>query len=141
MTATPELRHARSCYDHLAGQFGCWLTDQLLCRDALLLATERAAAGVRRAGTSAEPTLVLGPSAAAVFGALGVDLAPSSRPLVRGCLDWTERRAHLAGALGARLLVAVEQAGWVRRLPGQRALQVPEPVRAELLSRLPGRAG
>ena len=54
------------------------------------------------------------------------------RPAVRGCLDWTERRPHVAGRLGAHLLDAVLDEGWVSRVPGDRSLRVTESGRAAL---------
>ncbi|MEO6701624.1 MAG: hypothetical protein ABI140_02260 [Jatrophihabitantaceae bacterium] len=145
MTETPTvaLRRARTCYDHLAGQFGCWLTQELLDRQALLAfdggTTGQRITVDRRAGPMTEQPYVLGPNATAIFGLLDVELAldgPSRRPLLRFCVDWTERRHHLAGALGARVLVTFEQAGWVTRIPGQRALILAERAERELTDRL-----
>jgi len=61
------------------------------------------------------------------FGRFGVELSalpPSRRPLLRVCMDWTERREHLAGSLGATICSTVLDEGWVVRLPGSRALRV-----------------
>jgi DNA-binding transcriptional ArsR family regulator len=85
------LREARTCYDHLAGRLGV----------ELALALERRSVIVRRDGD-----YVLGEQAPAELAALGIDLEPLSeqrRPLVRGCVDWSERELHVAGALGAAL--------------------------------------
>jgi DNA-binding transcriptional ArsR family regulator len=106
------LRHARSCYDHLAGQLGVALTDTLIDHGAL-----RAADGALAAADSD------------VWPALGIDLAAiragaGRRQLARPCPDWTERRPHLAGALGAAVLHSLIGRDWIRRRPGGRALTV-----------------
>ena len=97
--ADPALRVARVCYDHLAGERGVWLLDQL--RDRNLI-----------------DDLALAPSAAPFFARLGIDVASlskSRRPLCRPCLDWSERRHHLGGALGAAILDRIFTLRWARR--------------------------
>jgi len=114
VTKAEALRHARSCYDHLAGEVGVRVTDALVARGAL-----RA-----HGGGFAVPD---GERAARVYAGLGVDLGAArstSRPLARACTDWTERRPHLAGSLGAALLEASLERGWVRRRRDGRALDV-----------------
>jgi DNA-binding transcriptional ArsR family regulator len=110
------LRLARSCFDHLAGWLAVRLADALVDCDALTLDERGFLPGVR---------------ADATFAALGVDLAAvrararaGRRPLARVCRDWSERRPHVAGALGAALLQAVLDRGWAERLPGGRALRI-----------------
>jgi len=102
-------RAARSCYDHLAGALGVAVTDGLC-----------AAGGLER------DTLVFRDRDP--FAALGVDLdalGQGRRPLTRSCLDWSERRPHLAGRLGAAVLHTLFDAGWVvRRSSGGRAVAV-----------------
>ena len=105
------LRHARSCYDHLAGRLGIALADALVGRGALEL--RDGAFSVRRDD--------------ALFDALGVELEAlraSRRPLVRACTDWTERRPHVAGALGAALLDGMLARAWLRRRRDGRGLDV-----------------
>jgi DNA-binding transcriptional ArsR family regulator len=127
------LRRSRTCYDHLAGQLGVAVTEALVRRRALVRADGRH--GVDRAPDDplAAPMPVhpyqLGPKAATVFGELGVPIPAGGarsgrRPLLRFCVDWTEQRHHLAGALGAAVLTRMEQAEWVRRLPSYRALEI-----------------
>jgi DNA-binding transcriptional ArsR family regulator len=109
-------RAARSCYDHLAGELGVALTDRLCDAGALDRAT----------------LALLDP---APFAALGVDvagLARGRRPLIRSCIDWTERRPHLAGALGAAVLATLLDAGWIVRRPRGRAVAVTPRGRAGL---------
>jgi DNA-binding transcriptional ArsR family regulator len=104
------MRFARVCYDHLAGEMGVKLHDALVQRGDIVATPE----GL---GLSAQGW--------ARFAADGVDVDPppgSRRPLCRACLDWSERRPHLAGALGAALLQRVLSAGWARRDAESRAL-------------------
>ncbi|MGZ4390413.1 MAG: ArsR/SmtB family transcription factor [Gaiellaceae bacterium] len=110
--AARALKRARTCYDHLAGELGVAVTDALIERDLLLRGddTFRVTAG----GSS-------------WLAGLGVDVAAlgrTRRSLARACLDWTERRPHLAGALGAALADVFFARGLVRRLPGGRAIAV-----------------
>ena len=95
--AARELRFARCCYDHLAGRLGVALTEELL-----------------RPGNT-------------VLRDLAVDLAAlesSRRPLFRCCTDWTERRPHVAGALGAALLRRYMDERWLATVDGSRKLVV-----------------
>jgi DNA-binding transcriptional ArsR family regulator len=102
------LRESRVCYDHLAGTQAVALLDRLLARRAL------------RYEASA---LVL--AEAAVFNDLGLNvekLLRARRPLCRSCLDWSARRDHLAGALGAALLQLAFERRWAYRVEGSRAV-------------------
>jgi DNA-binding transcriptional ArsR family regulator len=108
-TRREQLRAARTCYDHLAGRLGVAIADAAL------------AAGAVGGDFS------LGPSASSWFAYFGVDLGSlpnGRRPLLRVCTDWTERREHLAGTLGAALCASVLNAGWAVRQPASRALRV-----------------
>jgi hypothetical protein len=119
-TRRAQLRTARTCYDHLAGRLGVAIADAALAAGAV------------------EPDFSLGPAARTWFGGLGVeldDLPRGSRPLVRVCTDWTERREHLAGVLGAAICSATLDAGWVVRQPSSRALRVTRHGEAELRNR------
>jgi len=122
-TRSELLRDARTCYDHLAGKIGV----------ALARSLERQRVLVRQSGDYA-----LGPSAARLEP-LGVDLAALQRlrrPLVRGCLDWSERDLHVAGALGAALAVRFFELGWIRRHEGNRSVEVTPQGRAGLANEL-----
>src|SRR6185437_12799014 len=104
----PALRRARVCYDHLAGDLGVALLDSLTHRGMIAGAGE---------------SLVLTAPGETFMTALGLDLAALSRlrrPLCKGCLDWSVRRSHLAGALGAALLDRFYGLGWAMREPGTR---------------------
>jgi DNA-binding transcriptional ArsR family regulator len=94
---------ARSCYDHLAGRLGVALHDRLVELDAVRVGADGA---------------VLTEGGAAVLADLGVTAARDrGRPLVRQCLDWSQRRQHLAGTVGARLLATVLERRWLLRGP------------------------
>jgi DNA-binding transcriptional ArsR family regulator len=126
-TRAEALRRARTCYDHLAGELGVGITDALVDRGAL------------EAG--ADTAFRVGPRADGVLRPLGVDLAAvaaarSRRPLVRVCVDWTERRPHLAGRLGAALQEALVGRGWVVRQEGHRAVLLTAEGEEELQRRL-----
>ncbi len=99
------LRLARSCYDHLAGQLGVALAEALLQQDAL-----------RVEGSD----FTLTPEGAAFLRERGVDVPAATGPgprraFARRCLDWSERRDHLAGALGAAIFAYWEAQGWIAR--------------------------
>ncbi|HZZ33875.1 MAG TPA: winged helix-turn-helix domain-containing protein [Phenylobacterium sp.] len=104
----PALRRARVCYDHLAGELAVGMLESLKAR-GLISETEEA--------------LALTPTGETFMAALGLDLPAltlSRRPLCKGCLDWSVRRTHLAGALGAALLDRFYGLGWAVREPGTR---------------------
>lgn len=115
-----SLRLARLCYDHVAGVLGVALLDQMLAGG--WLAGDPAAAGALPPGS-----LDVTEDTTAMFARLGVDVADcrrSRRPLARPCLDWSERRMHLAGALGAATATALIDRGWLRRAGAGRGLQI-----------------
>lgn len=101
---------ARTCYDHLAGELGVALADAMISRG---LVSEDAGLAVTPVGRDW------------LADALGYrHPAGARRPLVRSCLDWTERRSHLAGAVGAALCATSLERQWVRRIGSGRAVQV-----------------
>jgi DNA-binding transcriptional ArsR family regulator len=106
----PALRKARVCYDHLAGELGVLAFESLERRRFL-----------RRGRDGTELT----EPGRGFFNELGVDvesLMPGRRPLCRPCLDWSVRRHHLAGVLGAALLERCLELRWARRARGSRVL-------------------
>jgi DNA-binding transcriptional ArsR family regulator len=127
--AAEDLAAARTCYDHLAGALGVWLFDAMVA--AGLLSTADGLA-LTTAGRSWFIDLA-GPD---------VLRPPRSRPLARACLDWTERKPHLAGALGAVLHQQLVSRSWVRPCRDSRAVRLTpegELAIAELLgAELPG---
>lgn len=133
-TRAAALRNARTCYDHLAGRLGVQITQALIDRQALTpvdgIPDTRRRPGDPLASQLTGVRYCLGPAAAEVFTSLGVpagDLRTgrgASPPLLRLCLDWSEQRHHLAGQLGASLLTAMLEAGWLTRLPQHRAVRL-----------------
>jgi DNA-binding transcriptional ArsR family regulator len=111
------LRTARVCYDHLAGERGVALMRSLVSRDFI---TDANVPVVTRAGST-------------FFASLGIDidtLARGRRPVCRRCLDWSERRDHLGGALGAKLLGWLVAQRWARRAAGRVVVFTPTGTRA-----------
>jgi len=107
-----SLRFARSCYDHLAGKLAVDLADAMLRGKWITLEEDEFKLSSR------------GREHLTVFG-LDIDvLARERRSFARCCLDWTERRPHIAGALGGALLERVRDLKWVVPLRGSRALRV-----------------
>lgn len=115
--ADAALRRARTCYDHLAGELGVAIAEAMAGRGHVDLTAE--------AGEVTEAGL-------AFLDGIGIDTAAllrqsrtrAGRVLCRPCLDWSERRPHLAGLVGAALCRHCAERGWVRPIPGGRALQV-----------------
>ena len=111
------LAHARTCYDHLAGRVGVAIADAMAGRGLV----------------DWEHGLRLTPAGECWLAELAIELpAESRRPALRPCLDWTERRPHLAGTVGAALCGHAFAAGWIRRVGGTRAVLV-TPAGRELL--------
>ena len=101
------LRTARVCYDHLAGEKGVAMLDAMLARGLM---------------AEGEDDLRLTREGRAFAAGFGIDVAAleqGRRPLCRSCLDWSERKSHLAGALGAALLDEIVRRGWARREAGR----------------------
>jgi DNA-binding transcriptional ArsR family regulator len=111
----PALRKARVCYNHLAGDMGIQLFDSLVGRR--FLRTDGAAISLSEQGRA----FVL------EFGIEIDRLASQRMPLCRECLDWSERRSHLAGSLGRAFLSQIEEKGWARRKRGTRIVQFSPP--------------
>jgi hypothetical protein len=119
----PEpLAMARRCYDHVAGRVGVAIADALLHRDYILFADG-----------GGEVT----PDGYAFFAGLGLDLGrfgATRRVFCRPCLDWTERRHHLAGAVGAALCQHCLERGWLQATRDSRALSITLAGRSALSS-------
>jgi DNA-binding transcriptional ArsR family regulator len=122
----PELRRARVCYDHLAGDAAVRMYDRL--QSAGMIAAASGALRLTKAGER-------------FFSALGIDLdaaANGRRPLCRACLDWSERRHHLAGALGAALLNHIYDRGWAKRAANSRIVSFTKAGVARFDGMMPG---
>lgn len=107
----PALRKARICYDHLAGDYGVLMFENLTARRFICENGDEVA---------------LMPEGEEWFSGLGIDVATlrkQRRPLCRACLDWSERRSHLAGTLGASLLNHFLDNKHARRLPESRVIE------------------
>lgn len=107
----PALRRARVCYDHLAGELGVLMYDNLVGAGAFAFAADG---------------LALSPAGCALLSTLGIDAAALEgrrRPACRTCLDWSERRHHLAGSVGSALLARFEALGWARRVQAARVIE------------------
>jgi DNA-binding transcriptional ArsR family regulator len=107
-----EIHLARTCYDHLAGRLGVGLTNSLLEKNI-----------INDIGENFELT-ILGEE---FFNSIGIELTPlrrKRRAFTCKCLDWSERKFHLAGALGNSILMYTQEANWVERIPSTRALKI-----------------
>jgi DNA-binding transcriptional ArsR family regulator len=116
------MRRARTCYDHLAGQLGVAISDALVSRGIVIFEPE----GGLLAPDGAEALRDMG------FTLPETKLKAGTRPLCRPCLDWSERRPHIAGILGATVASHAFEAGWIRRLNSSRAVTVTRTGEAEL---------
>ena len=130
-TRAHALRRSRLCYDHLAGRLGVALMGALISAGALEGGDgtyhSDAAPADRLAAHGHDVDYRLTDRGAAVLGEFGIDLdalRAGRRPLIRYCLDWTEQRHHLAGALGAALAGQLFRLGWIRRAPAGRAVRI-----------------
>jgi DNA-binding transcriptional ArsR family regulator len=121
-----SLRWARMCYDHLAGAVGVSVTEALIDR-GLVTAVERAG--------EVGGVYALAPGGAGEFGRFGIEvdrLERRTRPLLRPCLDWSERRYHLAGSLGTALTRSMIERRWITTREASRIVTVTEAGEAGL---------
>jgi DNA-binding transcriptional ArsR family regulator len=144
-TRAQRMRRARMCYDHLAGALGVAVTEGLVRRGVLVITDGRSDTARRPDDALSAPVACapyrLGADAERTLRALGVNLpevqrSPSRRPLLRFCVDWTEQRHHLSGALGAAIAAACLDAGWVARRPGMRDVTLTDEGAAALATAL-----
>ncbi len=112
-TRDERMRLVRTCYDHLAGRLGVAIADALVAQEHIMVTEdggEVTASGMR------------------FLAEFGLDLTASApgrgRMFCRPCLDWTERRIHLAGRVGAELACRCFELRWLTRLPGSRVVQI-----------------
>ena len=123
VTVAEQLRAGRTCYDHLAGRLGVAVTQALVRRRAL---------------EEHDGRFELTERGSRLLEGLGVDVAGARvrrRAFAPGCLDWTERKLHLAGGLGAALCDRFLDLGWIVRRRGNRAVSVSRPGAGELRAR------
>lgn len=110
------LRRARSCYGHLAGVAGVGLFEEMVRR------------GWLSAGPGERPDCPLSATGERELLARGVVLPRGARRSAYGCRDWTERRLHLGGGVGAAILAALVEARVVARTPGSRSVLLRQPL-------------
>ena len=106
----PAMRRLRSCYDHLAGEVAVEICEQLI-----------------RTGDHIPGDATLTAKGSALLDSIGVQLHGldrGRRHFCRTCLDWSERRPHVSGAVGAALLLRLKELGWVRAWPSGRSLDL-----------------
>jgi DNA-binding transcriptional ArsR family regulator len=145
-TRAQALREARTCYDHLAGKLGTDLFAALLERGVIvggdgLFDPERAHRD-RLSSPGWDVEYRLGDPAP--LEELGIELPQGRRPLIRYCIDWSEQRHHLGGALGAAIAERFFELKWIKRVKGTRAVHVTpagEAALRELLDHGNGVAG
>ena len=121
----PALRKARVCYDHLAGDYGVRMLDSLVHRGAI---------------TSDGDNLTVTEQGHTELLEIGIDVASlhsNRRPLCKSCLDWSERRSHLAGTLGKALLSHFLAEGWARRSDDSRAIHFTKAGEGRFLALFP----
>ena len=115
------MRHARICYDHLAGEVAVALADAMIARGQIEIGTDGAA---------------LTDAGRALLVEIGVELPPcpegKGAVFCRPCLDWSERRHHIAGVVGAALYRTLLARNWIRRSADSRAVTVTPAGRAAL---------
>jgi DNA-binding transcriptional ArsR family regulator len=129
-TRAQAVRFARTCYDHLAGMLGTELMSAMI--EQKLLAggdgtfDPESSGDDRLSAPGVDVDYHLTDEGIAFFRSLGVDpeALPGRRPLIRYCIDWSEQRHHLAGALGAALAERLFELGWVSRARSGRAVRV-----------------
>ena len=108
----PLIKQARTCYDHLAGKTGVAITDSLLKTKLI---------------TAGDQQFNLSDKGQQWFAQLGIDamaIQKQRRSFLRPCLDWSERRYHMAGSLAAAFLQVMMQEDWFRRVQHSRAVQI-----------------
>lgn len=107
-----QLHYARTCYDHLAGKAGVALAERLVAMNVI----EKESFRLTENGLH-------------ILQQFGVHLnrnAKSKRPLCRQCLDWSERRYHVAGIVGAAITTRLFELTWIKRIPSTRAVVITE---------------
>ncbi len=102
---------ARSCYNHIAGRLGVLMTERMIALDVLRIKIDHIELGVR---------------SGAFLDDLGIDvpLVKAGKPVVKSCLDWTERRFHISGPLATGIMDKALNEGWLSRRTGSRSLSI-----------------
>jgi len=118
------LAEARTCYDHLAGRAGVGLLDAMLGQG--LLAAEKSSGRTDRGDSASTRFEVTGAGARALasFGLNVTDVRRARRHFAGECIDWTQRRGHLNGALGAAITARLFELGWITRGARRRSVVI-----------------
>jgi DNA-binding transcriptional ArsR family regulator len=116
------LREARTCYDHLAGRLGVAVADALAAKGHVVLAD--GGGEVTASGTAFLDEL-----------GIALDRVPRRKSFCRPCLDWSERRPHLAGSIGAALAARAFELGWIERMRASRAVAITKQGRSAFAER------
>ena len=122
-TTQNEIKYCRTCYDHLAGKVGVLITDKLLERELIQLM---------------DKNFIVTENGNHFFSDFGLDmtsLEKQRRNFAKACLDWSERKYHLAGSLGAALLDKMLELDWLRRTKNSRAIVITSLGRKELMNK------
>ncbi|MDB5001918.1 MAG: winged helix-turn-helix transcriptional regulator [Mucilaginibacter sp.] len=117
------IQQARTCYDHLAGKLGVAVFNALMQQGAINFTSDT----TPKVKNLLAKTIQLGPNGDTIFGRLGIDLPlpkNGNRKFAFGCMDWTEKTPHLAGALGAAVCQLFLDKKWVARKTGTRAIVI-----------------
>lgn len=120
-----KLRKARICYDHLAGNVAVRILDMMEARKLVAIDNDK----------KDQKTLILTDNGVSFFTEFGIDieqLTQQRRPICRRCLDWSERRCHLAGGLGAAILSRIFDLEWAKREEDSRVIMFTEAGISEL---------
>ncbi|MHA7772047.1 ArsR/SmtB family transcription factor [Roseibium sp. M-1] len=123
----PKMRAARVCYDHLAGDMAVRIFDSLQARNFLAVSSDTGGLALTEDGEG-------------FVSGIGIDLpslTANRRPMCRACLDWSERRNHLAGSLGAALLTRFMERNWLRREISGRIVHISPKGETELRKLFP----
>ncbi|MBO9205476.1 MULTISPECIES: ArsR/SmtB family transcription factor [Niastella] len=118
-----DIKYCRTCYDHLAGKVGVQLTEKLITQNMIELQNK---------------TYSLTTKGNKFFKSFGIDtheLKNNRRVFAKPCLDWSERKYHMAGSLGAALLDKMLQADWLRRKKNSRAIVITSTGQRELYNK------
>ncbi|MFC3586104.1 ArsR/SmtB family transcription factor [Streptantibioticus rubrisoli] len=129
-TRARAMRLARTCYDHLAGHLGVSVMQALIERKALIggngVHDPARSVKDRLSAPGWDLTYEVTEHGWTVLGEVGVEPPRTARKAVRYCVDWTEQRHHLSGAVGAVVLERLLELGWVVKAPNSRVVRVPD---------------
>jgi DNA-binding transcriptional ArsR family regulator len=121
------LAEARTCYDHLAGRAGVGLLEALVRHGLLVREKQRSFSRTARADTATATRFEVTGAGAKTFASFGIhvsEIRRSRRTFAGECIDWTQRRGHLNGALAAAITARLFELGWIERGPRRRSVRI-----------------